>query len=168
MVSQATAGSWNELKGRIRAKWGSVTDDMLEESKGNMQALVGKIQRTTGERIEAIQEFLNSGADKAATLYERTSEAVRSGAEKVAGKVSEETRYVTDAVKQGASQAGELIQARPLESLSFTFVAGMAAGLAVALVLIPKPKPAGLQSYLPDMSGTMDSWKKYFMDSCRS
>lgn len=171
VASSTTAGTWNELKGRVRAKWGAVTDDMLEECKGNMQALVGKIQRTTGERAETIQEFLNSGANKAATLYERATEAVRTGTEAITNKVSEEAKYVGDSVKQGAAQAGQLVQARPMESLSVTFIAGVAAGLALALAMTSKPKPSGLQAYMPDLSGVtgnMESWKKYFMDSCRS
>lgn len=132
MANQATlTGNWNELKGRVRAKWGQLTDDMLEQSKGNMDALVGTIQRTTGEAKDKIQEYLNIGAEQGANLYNQASDAVRAGTQQVV----DGAKQVGDTVKAGADQASQLVQARPLESLMFTFGAGIVAGLTLGLVL---------------------------------
>lgn len=132
MANQATmTGNWNELKGRIRSKWGQMTDDVLEQCKGNMDSLVGTIQRTTGEAKEKIQEYLDAGAQQGADLYNRANEAVRAGTE----QAIEGAKYVGDSIKAGADQTSKLIQARPMESLMFTFGAGIVAGLAIGLVL---------------------------------
>lgn len=132
MANQATmTGNWNELKGRIRSKWGQMTDDVLEQCKGNMDSLVGTIQRTTGEAKEKIQEYLEAGAQQGADLYNRANEAVRAGTE----QAIEGAKYVGDSIKAGADQTSKLIQARPMESLMFTFGAGIVAGLAIGLVL---------------------------------
>jgi uncharacterized protein YjbJ (UPF0337 family) len=154
MANQATmTGNWNELKGRIRSKWGQLTDDMLEQNKGNMEALVGTIQRTTGEARDRIQEFLNSGSEQAGDLYNRASEAVRQGTNYASEAVRSGSNYASEAVRAGTEQAmegakyvgeqlragadqtGKLIQARPMESLMFTFGAGIVAGLALGLIL---------------------------------
>ena len=127
----ATQGNWNDLKGRIRSKWGQMTDDALEQAKGSMESLVGAIQRTTGDAKETIQAYINAGMNEGATLYKQASEAVQAGAEQVA----EGAKVVGDSIRSGAEQTGKLVQARPVESLLFTFAAGMIAGLTVGLVL---------------------------------
>jgi uncharacterized protein YjbJ (UPF0337 family) len=53
-------GKWHQLKGEIKRKWGKMTDDDLTESEGNIEKLVGKIQERTGERREAIEEWLDA------------------------------------------------------------------------------------------------------------
>jgi len=147
MANQATMqGNWNELKGRVRSKWGQLTDDALEQTKGNMEALVGTIQRATGEAKEKIQDYLNAGKDQGAELYNQASEAVRAGYTQASEAVRagagqaydgamEGAKYVSEAVKAGADETGKLIQSRPFESLMFTFGAGIVAGLALGLVL---------------------------------
>jgi uncharacterized protein YjbJ (UPF0337 family) len=41
-------GDWTRVKGRIRAKWGKLTDNDLETVKGKRDELVGRIQRRYG------------------------------------------------------------------------------------------------------------------------
>jgi uncharacterized protein YjbJ (UPF0337 family) len=41
-------GKWHEIKGSIRAKWGELTDDEIEELDGNREKMVGKIQQKYG------------------------------------------------------------------------------------------------------------------------
>jgi uncharacterized protein YjbJ (UPF0337 family) len=46
---------WMRVKGRIRQKWGKLTDDDLETTKGKRDELVGRIQRRYGmakDRVE--------------------------------------------------------------------------------------------------------------------
>lgn len=130
----AVAGNWNDLKGRIRSKWGQITDDSLEQAKGSMESLVGTIQRSTGEAKETIQAYLTAGAQEASTLYKQASDAVQAGT----AQVMDGAKVVGDQIKAGAEQTGKLVQARPVESLLFTFAAGMIAGLTVGLVLRSK------------------------------
>ena len=52
-------GDWNQLKGEIKKRWGKLTDDDLTEAEGDMQNLVGKIQRKTGDDQQAIERWLH-------------------------------------------------------------------------------------------------------------
>lgn len=42
-------GNWNQMKGKVREKWGLLTDDDLEHIAGHKDRLVGKIQERYGE-----------------------------------------------------------------------------------------------------------------------
>ena len=57
-MSEVLKGNWNELKGKIKAKWGKLTDNDLMELKGNTQELMGKIQKLYGySKTDAEKEF---------------------------------------------------------------------------------------------------------------
>jgi uncharacterized protein YjbJ (UPF0337 family) len=42
------AGNWNQVKGKIRAKWGKLTDDDMTLIAGKKDMLVGKLQERYG------------------------------------------------------------------------------------------------------------------------
>ena len=41
-------GSWKQLEGKLKAKWGLLTDDDLTTIKGSRELLEGKIQERYG------------------------------------------------------------------------------------------------------------------------
>jgi uncharacterized protein YjbJ (UPF0337 family) len=50
-------GSWKQVKGRAKQKWGKLTDDDLDVIKGKRDELVGKLQARLGiEREQAERE----------------------------------------------------------------------------------------------------------------
>jgi len=55
-------GSWKELSGNVKAKWGDLTDDDLQEADGDREVLEGKIQsrygKTKEEARNEVDEFL--------------------------------------------------------------------------------------------------------------
>lgn len=53
-------GSWNEVKGKIKQRWGDLTDDDLMFQEGKEDELIGKIQRRTGESREEVVRYINS------------------------------------------------------------------------------------------------------------
>lgn len=53
-------GNWNVAKGKLKQKWGELTDDDLDYEKGKEDELLGRIQRKTGESKEKINEFLDN------------------------------------------------------------------------------------------------------------
>src|SRR5262245_7846004 len=56
MVNQQTLqGNWNEIKGKLRSKWGQLTNDDLQTAHGNVDQLIGLIQRKTGEARSSIE-----------------------------------------------------------------------------------------------------------------
>jgi uncharacterized protein YjbJ (UPF0337 family) len=53
-------GKWHELKGKIKAKWGDLTDDDFTEAEGNMEAMAGKIQQRYGGSRDQIRRDLDN------------------------------------------------------------------------------------------------------------
>jgi len=45
-------GKWREIKGEVQKAWGKLTDDELEQTKGDMKAIGGLIQQRYGEAQE--------------------------------------------------------------------------------------------------------------------
>ncbi len=48
MNSDIFEGKWKQFKGTVRAKWGDLTDDDLEQVAGNRDKLEGKLQEKYG------------------------------------------------------------------------------------------------------------------------
>jgi uncharacterized protein YjbJ (UPF0337 family) len=51
-------GNWNIMKGKLKQRWGKVTDDDLKFVKGKEDELIGRIQKRTGETREAIESAI--------------------------------------------------------------------------------------------------------------
>jgi uncharacterized protein YjbJ (UPF0337 family) len=49
-------GNWKQLKGRIKAKWGELTDDDLDVAAGHRDYLVGKLQERYGIARDQAEE----------------------------------------------------------------------------------------------------------------
>jgi uncharacterized protein YjbJ (UPF0337 family) len=60
MNSDQIKGKLHQLKGEIKRKWGSVTDNDVTESEGSMEKLIGRIQERSGDQREAIEKWLKS------------------------------------------------------------------------------------------------------------
>ncbi len=41
-------GNWTQFKGEMQSKWGEITDDELDQAKGERDRLVGLIQERYG------------------------------------------------------------------------------------------------------------------------
>jgi len=41
-------GNWRQLKGKIQANWGDLTDDDLDRIDGRREELMGKLQKAYG------------------------------------------------------------------------------------------------------------------------
>ena len=49
-------GQWNHTKGKIKTKWGKLTDDDLDIIAGEKDQLIGKIQERYGLKKEEAQK----------------------------------------------------------------------------------------------------------------
>ena len=48
-------GSWKELKGKVRQKWGKLTDDEVDQIQGKREELVGRLQKKYGYARDAAE-----------------------------------------------------------------------------------------------------------------
>ncbi len=140
-------GKWTELKGRLREKWGQLTDDELDQARGSFEQLIGAIKRRTGEADADIRAFVEDAAedmveDSAGTDYRDTvQQAADTAAAYAAGmKASaEECRQaVADQAREGFERTEKLVKKRPLESLATSFGAGLLAGLVIGALVRSK------------------------------
>jgi uncharacterized protein YjbJ (UPF0337 family) len=56
-------GKWKELKGRVKEKWGNLTDDDVTRVEGNTEKLVGILQEKYGYSKDKAQEEYNKFMD---------------------------------------------------------------------------------------------------------
>lgn len=53
-------GKWNLIKGKLKEKYGQLTDDDLEYTEGKEDQLLGRIQEATGKAREELVDEINS------------------------------------------------------------------------------------------------------------
>lgn len=53
-------GNWNELKGKIKSAYGSLTDDDLKYEEGQEDQLIGKLEQKTGKSRDEVVKWIKS------------------------------------------------------------------------------------------------------------
>lgn len=59
MNKEQFKGNWNQIKGKIKEKWGDLTDDDLAKINGRRDQLVGHLQERYGIAKERAEEELS-------------------------------------------------------------------------------------------------------------
>ena len=77
--SEELKGKWLEVKGDITKKWGELTDDDLERTKGNFNSLVGVVVQKMGLKTEEVSQQLK---DIAARYLVKAESATKDVADK--------------------------------------------------------------------------------------
>jgi uncharacterized protein YjbJ (UPF0337 family) len=66
MNADIIKGNWKQVKGKIKEKWGKLTDDDLDVIEGKRDQLIGKIQERYGlskdEAEKQIDDFYRRAA----------------------------------------------------------------------------------------------------------
>jgi len=132
---QILQGSWNEVQGKIREKWGQLTDDDLQNVKGNVDQLVGLIQRKTGEARKSIESYIDEISADGANLAGRTLEGAREFTNQAATAVRDGYENVADGLRDRYADAERMIQERPATSAAVALGAGVFLGLMLGLCL---------------------------------
>ncbi len=58
------AGSWKQLRGEVRKQWGKLTDDDLEQIRGQRDIMVGKLQERYGMAKEEANRQIDAWANR--------------------------------------------------------------------------------------------------------
>lgn len=61
-------GYWKEFAGAAQEQWGKLTDDDIDEAKGDMLKLEGRLQRLYGYSAEEARLRLSQLADRVSRL----------------------------------------------------------------------------------------------------
>lgn len=136
MVTQETLqGHWQEIKGKLHARWGQLSDDELERARGTVEQLVGVIQRKTGAAREEIERYLDAATSDTGSAAQQASETVQRYAQVASERIQDTARQAADTAREGYQQAQQMVQQRPFESLAACFGIGMVTGVVLGLML---------------------------------
>lgn len=59
MNTETAKGTWTQMKGKLREKWGQLRDDELDQLEGKWEQVSGLIQQRYGEAKEKVEEELS-------------------------------------------------------------------------------------------------------------
>jgi len=129
--TQEVQGQWNQIKGKVKERWGHLTDDDLRIADGNLDQLIGRIQQRTGEARSTIESFLNDLAEHAGEPLQK----VQAYAENAAEKAREGYDYVRDQAQQGYGRVERAVYDHPGSSMAAVFGLGLITGCVVGMIL---------------------------------
>jgi uncharacterized protein YjbJ (UPF0337 family) len=52
-------GNWNEVQGKLKQKYGNLTNDDLAYAEGKEEELLGRLQKATGKAKEELIDEIN-------------------------------------------------------------------------------------------------------------
>ena len=58
MNSTIVKGDWNVAKGKLKQKYGQLTDNDLTYEKGREDELIGRIQKRVGENRDEVEKYV--------------------------------------------------------------------------------------------------------------
>jgi uncharacterized protein YjbJ (UPF0337 family) len=58
MTTLDLKGRWNEVKGKLKQKYGELTDDDLAFAEGKEDELLGRLQQKLGKKKEEIRKMI--------------------------------------------------------------------------------------------------------------
>lgn len=108
---------WKGLRGRVRERWGQLTDDDLIIHGGNVEQFLNRLHKVTGEEVPAIETFL------AELLYGGSSPAARFAVE------------ARERVQEEAQRTARLVRQRPMGAFASSVGIGLVVGVLVGLAL---------------------------------
>src|SRR5262245_52408231 len=135
MNAQTLQGSWNQVRGKLKEKWGNLTEDDLRLSEGNIDQVIGKIQRRTGEAREAIEKFLDDVTSNGSSAVARAAQAVSDRAGEVCERFRSQMGNMQEYAGEGYQQAQRYLRQNPTQSVAVVFGVGLGLGLLIGLSL---------------------------------
>jgi uncharacterized protein YjbJ (UPF0337 family) len=135
MNTQQIQGQWNTLRGKVKAKWGQLTDDDLQLASGNVDQLIGRIQQKTGEGRESIERFFDELVEGGGNTASQVKEAAIGYAQEAGTRLQEGYGQAREQMQQGYRQTQHMIEARPTESMATVLGVGVLTGVLVGLTL---------------------------------
>ena len=133
--AQELQGQWNQLKGKVKEKWGQLTDDDLNVGGGNLDQVIGKIQSRTGEGREAIEKFFGTLTSGGASAVSHAAEKVRDLASDAGERLRDGYGQASDFARERYEMAEDVVRHRPAQSVAAAFGIGLVVGLVVGIAI---------------------------------
>lgn len=126
--AEAIQRNWSKVRSQLETRWESLAGDDLGRFRGNVDSLVGEIQRKTGETRQTIEDYLEHLTGEGASAVGRAGEAAKQYAIRAAGDVAA-------APGRLAQETRRWVRKRPVESLTVAFAVGLIAAVGVGLLM---------------------------------
>ena len=140
--AQEIQGNWNKIRGKVKERWGQLTDDDLAITGGNVDQMVGRIQQKTGEGREAIEKFLGkltaSGSAGVAQVADTAREFAQQAGSAFQGageRIRDGYGQVADEARERYQVAEDLVRHNPAQSVAAAFGFGLVLGLFVGMAV---------------------------------
>jgi uncharacterized protein YjbJ (UPF0337 family) len=128
-------GSWNQLKGKIKQRWGQLTDDELSEVEGNLDQLIGLVQQKTGEARQNIERVILRFNEETGGAFVHATETARQYADQATEALRGAADQMRERGRETYEEAQAMVRRRPAESVAAAFGAGILVGVIVGLVI---------------------------------
>jgi uncharacterized protein YjbJ (UPF0337 family) len=130
-TKQEAAGQWKTLVGAVKEKYGQITDNELSQVKGNVDQLIGLVQRKTGQTREQVEAFVRECGEKCETVAGKVSEFAATAGETLRDGYDSVAQHT----KAGYEASVKTLSRHPLESVGTAFGIGIFAGLLIGMSL---------------------------------
>lgn len=121
--------SWKELRGRIREKWGEITDSDLDIAAGNVERLIGLVQRKTGESRESIDQFLSEAMAQCQSSWQNARQSLQDFSSATWDEANVLGHEAVQQLHAGYVQSERFVRRHPLETMAVCLGVGLVAGV---------------------------------------
>lgn len=128
-TQQEVSGKWKQLTGKVKEKYGQITDNDLSRANGRIDQLIGVVQQKTGQTREQIEAFLEECGELGESVVGRVSDYASSASE----SLKDGYQAVAQQAKQGYDASVSTVSRHPLESVGTAFGIGLVAGLLIGI-----------------------------------
>ena len=134
MNAQEIRGHWDQIRGKVKEKWGQLTDDDLRLASGNLDQLIGRIEQKTGQARRDVEKFLDELVASDSPLM-RVKEAAVGYGQAAMDTARESLDQISGQAREKYQRAGEVVQHHPAESMAVVFGMGFLTGLVLGVLL---------------------------------
>jgi uncharacterized protein YjbJ (UPF0337 family) len=121
------AGNWKQLSGKIKARWGKLSEDHLAQIDGRKDELIGKIQEIYGATKDEAERQIDDWV-RGASEFDSDDDGVREHDGAGRQQAREWARRSRRGIEGGMDAVCEQVQAQPLTSLALAVGAGVILG----------------------------------------
>jgi uncharacterized protein YjbJ (UPF0337 family) len=140
--AQQIEGHWDSIRGKLKERWGQLTDDDLKIVGGNVNQLIGAIEKKTGEGRERIERFIDemvedqdSTFNRARETAQHAREAARDYAYQAGDRMREGYAHLAGPMREGYAGLERHVKEHPAQSTFAMFGLGMITGLVLGLMV---------------------------------
>jgi uncharacterized protein YjbJ (UPF0337 family) len=149
ITKEHAQGNWKTIIGAVKEKFSQITGDELTGIEGNLDKLIGLVQRKSGQSREWVEAFLTDASHASQNVAQRVSDTASQYASQAAEVVCDNYEnlsnaahrgyeQVSDAASRGYDNTVKTVSNRPLESIAIALGCGVLTGLVVGLSMASK------------------------------